>query len=78
MVRAPSDMPVLRATSWHTMSVPPVLPPLKNTMPRPTPTMTPPQMAEMSSCPWVGRGTTGARASVRKPEARIPSTLWAT
>ena len=78
MLSVPSGMPMRFAMSCATMSVPPVLPPERKTTPTPAPTNTPPQMAEISRSPWVGTGSTGASASITKPDTKMPAMLRVT
>ena len=56
----PTGMPRRRLRSWATMSVPPVLPPVRNTRPSPAPQTTPPHRAQSRRSPSPSGGTTGA------------------
>ena len=79
MTEVPTGRPVLLDRTCATMSVPPVLPPVLKTRPRPRPVTTPPQSAQSSrSCSPPTTGRKGTSASVKKPHAMMPATVRAT
>ena len=55
------------------MSVPPVLLPARNTMPRPTPHTTPPHSEASSKSSPASTGSTGAVTSMKMLESTMPA-----